>query len=109
MVAFFVLGRMFAVDADSARLLTRLANFVDPSAWAWHVGATDGKALFLFMTEIRGLTLAAVFLAAEIWSRRRYPTRRGYHALRRPWCALLLSVLFLVMGFDTGSLLYARI
>lgn len=107
MLLFFVFGRMFAVDAESARLLERLAHFFMPSAWVWQLG--DGSADFLFTTEARGLLAAALFLAAEVWSRHRHPGRQGYHALRRPWLALGFTVVFVLLGIDTGSLLYARI
>jgi len=104
MLLFFVVGRMFAIDANSARLLTRLAGFFDPAAYAGHLGLQ-----FLTSPESGALVLAALFLAAEVWSSKRYPHRQGYHLLRRPVCALIFSILFVLFGDNTGTLLYARI
>lgn len=105
MLQFFVFGRMLAVDADSTRLLQRLLSFLDPTAYRFDVIAS---ADFISAPEGRALAAAAVFLAAEVLSRRWYG-QRPYHLLRKPLvCALLLGV-FLVSGTDTGALLYARI
>jgi alginate O-acetyltransferase complex protein AlgI len=109
MLLFFVLGRMFAIDADAARLLTRLGNFFDPSAWVWALGDARSIDPFLFPAEGRGVLIAGFFLAFEVLSRRLYPQRRGYHLMRRPWFAFALTVVFVLFGIDTGTLLYARI
>jgi hypothetical protein len=108
MLLFFVVGRMFAIDADSARLLVRLGEFLNPSAYH-AIGADASGLAFLSGAEARAVAVAAGFLALEWLSVRLYPTRQGYHLLRRPWLALLLTIVFLVYGRDSGALLYARI
>lgn len=108
MVLFFVFGRMFAVDADGARLLTRIARFFDPSAYSWPVAGPAAGQPFLTGPELRAVAVATLFIAVEVWSTRRYP-HRPYHLFRRPLCALALLVVFLLAGTDTGTLLYARI
>lgn len=109
MLLFFIFGRMFAVDMDSARLLSRILLFFDPHAYAWHLGATAATEQFFAARELRALILAALFFSFEVWSVRRYKHRQGYHFMRRPLCALVLVVLFVFFGLDTGALLYARI
>lgn len=109
MLAFFVFGRMFAVDADSQRLLERLANFFDPTSYAWAVQSAIPEQAFFSTNEVHALTFAALFLAAEVVNQKLYGHRRGYHLLRRPWFASALLLLFVVLGLDTGTLLYARI
>jgi D-alanyl-lipoteichoic acid acyltransferase DltB (MBOAT superfamily) len=106
---FFVFGRMFAIDANGARLLERVSNYFTPSTWAWQLGSNAADQPFFFTTEVRSLGLAVLFIGLEVLSRHIYPTRRGYHLLRRPWHALVLTLLFVLMGVDTGTLLYARI
>lgn len=108
MLLFFVLGRMLAIDADGLRLLTRLASFFIPMDYAPGLSAC-GVLDCLWGSEKRALVLAAVFFLAEALSQRWYPKRRGYHLMRRPWPALLLTVGFVVLGLPSGTLLYARI
>lgn len=108
MLLFFVFGRMFAIDADSGRLLQRLVGFLTPSAyrnelWPWH-----GDIPFLTGPEMRALMAASLFLALEVISSRRHPGR-AYHLFRRPVANLVLLLLFVLAGTDTGALLYARI
>lgn len=108
MLLFFVFGRMLAIDADGLRLLTRLGSFFLPAEYATGVSAC-GVFDCLWGSEIRALALAAVFFIAEAVSQHLYPKRRGYHLMRRPWAAMLLSVGFVVFGIGSGTLLYARI
>jgi hypothetical protein len=108
MLLFFVVGRMFAIDANSARLLTRLGGFFDPAAYAGGLERLPSMP-FLSFPEFSVMVLAALFLAGEVWSSRRYSHRQGYHLLRRPIAALIFSILFVLFGANTGTLLYARI
>jgi alginate O-acetyltransferase complex protein AlgI len=109
MLLFFVFGRLLAIDADGGRLLLRLARFFDPTAYALPVGGTDAMTPFLSPSEAQALILASAFIALEIVSSRMYPSRNGYHLMRRPLVALAFTLLFLVFGRDAGTLLYARI
>jgi alginate O-acetyltransferase complex protein AlgI len=109
MLAFFVFGRMFAVDADGPRLLERIQAFFQPAAYVhgWQALLVDGG--FFTPNEWRALAAAAVFLALEVWTWRRWPRPQGYHLLRRPAVAFAMLILFIVFGVDDGALLYARI
>lgn len=109
MLAFFVLGRLLAIDADSARLLARLGEVLDPVAWAHPAMSQAGAEPYLTSTEIRGLLMAAAFLVLEVWSQHARPHRQGYRFMRRPMTALVLVVFFVLVGRDSGALLYARI
>jgi D-alanyl-lipoteichoic acid acyltransferase DltB (MBOAT superfamily) len=109
MLLFFVFGRMFAIDADATRLILRLTSFFDYNVWSWQLGAPNSGEPYVFSSEVRGLAIAAIFLGCEVINRRLYPRRQGYHLMRRPWFALLLTAAFIFFGLDTGALLYARI
>jgi D-alanyl-lipoteichoic acid acyltransferase DltB (MBOAT superfamily) len=110
MLLFFVFGRMLAVDADGARLLLRLQNFLDPAAYLafFHAEPLVSDA-FLLSPERRALVLAGLFIALEAISERRQPRPLGYHLLRRPVVALALTLLFVCFGLEKGALLYARL
>jgi D-alanyl-lipoteichoic acid acyltransferase DltB (MBOAT superfamily) len=107
MLMFFVGGRMLAVEANGTRLLERLAALANP--WAWRASPPGGWDAFFTSQDLRGIAVAAAFLAAEVLDRRLYPHRRGYHLLRRPAVACLLCLLFVLFGIDSGTLLYARV
>lgn len=107
MILFFVLGRMLAIDADAGRLIRRLVSFIEPQSYLAASGWESDA--FLSAAEANALLLASVFLAAEIWSQRRWRRPQGYHLLRKPWVALGLLMAFLIFGLGNGALLYARI
>jgi D-alanyl-lipoteichoic acid acyltransferase DltB (MBOAT superfamily) len=109
MLLFFVFGRMLAIDANTPRLLQRLHNFFEPTLYTWHSLLPGGSDSYLFSHERNALLLACLFIALEIVNRRVYGSRLGYHIFRRPLAALILLMLFLWFGVDTGVLLYARI
>lgn len=108
MLAFFVLGRYLAIDADWSRLVQKIAGLFNPLAWIEAVGhwpatlgAIEGREQAIF-------GVIALFLLVEGISVARYGANRPYHLLRRPALtfALLLGVLFL--GVAGGAPLYAR-
>jgi D-alanyl-lipoteichoic acid acyltransferase DltB (MBOAT superfamily) len=109
MLAFFVFGRMLAIDADINRLLSRIANVFNPWSYRDLASVVDRLTSVITASEARALMLAAAFLACEVISHRLYPTRRGYHLLRRPLFAAALWVIFVLFGVSNGGLLYARI
>ena len=108
MVLFFVFGRMLAVDAQGARLWIRLVSFLDPSAYSLDVLQAAAGHPFLTGPEARALLVAALFIGAELLNARLYGGR-SYHLMRRPVTSLVLALVFILAGTDTGALLYARI
>jgi hypothetical protein len=109
MLLFFVIGRMLAIDNNTPRLIERLQGLFDPHAYLHGAAVADLLASSMPTSEWLGLGAAGLFLMAEFISTRLYPKRQGYHLLRRPLAALLLVVLFVLMGLDAQTLLYARI
>jgi prepilin-type processing-associated H-X9-DG protein len=109
MLMFFVFGRMLAIDADIERLCSRMVGFLDPTRYEWQFPTDIAGSGFFASYERNALIVAAVFIGAEMLSRRLYGTRAGYHLMRRPVFSLALLLAFLVFGIDTGTLLYARI
>jgi D-alanyl-lipoteichoic acid acyltransferase DltB (MBOAT superfamily) len=109
MLAFFVLGRFLAIDANFDRLLLKIVNLFDPHAWMQSGSLIASQVVPAIQREWAGLSFAAAFLAFEGWSLRQYGVSRPYHAFRRPIMSFVLFLAFLLVGTDQGVLLYARI
>ena len=109
MIAFFVLGRFLAIDADFDRLLLKIGNLFNPYAWLQSASLVQPQVVATLLREWPGVAAAAAFLAFEGWSVRRFGAARPYHAFRKPRAAFALFLAFLFVGTDQGTLLYARL
>lgn len=107
MLAFFVFGRFLACESNWPRLLRKLANLVDPSAWV--EGARELMAQSLHGDDKLTFGLIVAFFLVEAWSFRRYGTKRPYHFFRRPLVAIVMVLIFVIMAEHGTGLLYARL
>jgi D-alanyl-lipoteichoic acid acyltransferase DltB (MBOAT superfamily) len=108
MLAFFVLGRFLAIDADWSRMAQKIAGLFNPMAWIDSIANVSSVVAAIEGREQAIFGVIALFLLVEGRSVARYGANRSYHLLRRPLVtfALLLGVLFL--GVAGGAPLYAR-
>ena len=108
MLLFFIMGRFFATDANTDRLLQKIFNLANPMSYVQYF--TEFHLSYLVqMPEVKAVLLALVFFFIEAYSIRRYTLARPYHFFRKPIAGLLLLCMILVFAQPSGNLLYARI
>lgn len=109
MISFFVLGRFLAIDSDVPRLMEKVSSLFGAPSAASHTSVHSIPSYFFSSQEIKALVAAAVFLNLEAISLRLYTVNRPYHLFRKPIAAFCILIAYLILGIDSGALLYARI
>lgn len=103
MLVFFVLGRLLATDVDTLRLVAKISNILNPLAYFATVSYETDQS------EMLAIALGGGFLVLEAVTLRRYGLHRPYHFFRKPFVALGMLVLLLLVAMPSGALLYARV
>lgn len=107
MFSFFIFGRMLAIDPNIERLILKIGNIFNITyyfnAVSWHLI----KESLLYL-NYKALCLAAAFIALEFYQVKKQD-KDFYHSFRRPLPTLVMFIIFLIFGVNSGELLYARI
>ena len=108
MLAFFIFGRLLAIDPVTSRLLERIKNIFNP--YYYFVETHDFHATIdvLLSVNYKPLILAFAFILLEFYQVK-LQKRSDYHLFRRPIPIAVLFFIFIFFGINTGELLYARI
>jgi D-alanyl-lipoteichoic acid acyltransferase DltB (MBOAT superfamily) len=101
MILFFIFGRMLAIDANSSRLLHRLNELFNFSAYL------NIDLILLDQLNLKSILLAFIFIAFE-WYQIQFQKRDHYHLFRRQMPIFIIAIIFLFYGINSGELLYAR-
>lgn len=111
MPAFLLFARLLYVDDDTARLFAKLANLVDPAAWAADIAMFPEMAAAVIdgpKRALLALVLAAGVLALERVGLSRHPDQ-PYALLRSRRALLLMGLVMVFTSTDLGQgLVYAR-
>jgi D-alanyl-lipoteichoic acid acyltransferase DltB (MBOAT superfamily) len=109
MLSFFVMGRFLAIDSDAMRLMKKIIAIICLPFEGGGAMQYISSEYYFSISEIKGLVVAAGFLMLEAISLKKYSINRAYHLFRKPIPALVVLLMFLIFGLNSGLLLYARI
>lgn len=111
MFLFFVFGRFLAIDANGSRLLGKISNFFDFNSYTdFNQSEIDFASNFFNIGNwgfIFAIMLAIIFIFFEFIQKNNNKNKYSY--FRKPYVVIILFLMFVGFGLNTGELLYARI
>ena len=108
-VFIFVFGRMIAIDIDSERLITKFTNFFDYKAYfLFSEIEIDYMSKFLGNKGyLAAIIFSVIFIFIEFYQKKK--KKKNYHYFRKFYSQIILFIIFILFGLNTGELLYARL
>jgi len=108
MLAFFVLGRFLATEANTDRLFEKIKNILSMNYYIEYI--VNPKLNYIFQSfELKALSLFTLFLLLEAYTLHRYTNNRPYHFFRKPTISIIILIAVICFSVQSGGLLYARI
>ena len=111
MFSFFVLGRFLAIEADSTRLITKIKNLFSPTSYTnfskVELDFIENFISFKYMGFTMGVFVAILFIALEFTQLSN--KKKNYLYFRKPISLVVMFLIFIFFGLNSGELLYARI
>jgi D-alanyl-lipoteichoic acid acyltransferase DltB (MBOAT superfamily) len=109
MFLFIVAGRYLAIDSDAGRLLLKLSEYGDYRNYLAVFNEADLIKHCLEMISFKMLILIVLFLSFEYINIKKYGPHKPYHFFRKSFVMMSMTVIVMAYGFNTSSLLYARL
>ena len=111
MFAFFVFGRFLAIEANTSRLLEKMSNFFKFNEYS-NFSSVEYEFIenFLnlkYLSFLFGIVVAIIFITLEFIQLSK--NKKSYFFFRKPISLIIMFVMFVFFGMNSGELLYARI
>ncbi len=106
MFLFFVIGRMFAIDISSHRLVEKIISYFNYKSYI----ITPERFYTILEASIVNVNvyfIILLFLSLEFFQVYKLKKQK-YHLFRRPILTIPMFIFILIFGYNTGELLYAR-
>ena len=104
-------GRFLAIDANGSRLLGKILNFFDFNSYTdFTQSEIDFASNFFNIGNwgfIFAIMLAIIFIFFEFIQKNNNKNKYSY--FRKPYVVIVLFLMFVGFGLNTGELLYARL
>ena len=111
MFAFFVFGRFLAIEANTSRLLEKMSNFFKFNEYSNFSSAEyefiENFLNLKYLSFLFGIVVAIIFITLEFIQLSK--NKKSYFFFRKPISLIVMFVMFIFFGLNSGELLYARI